>query len=157
MTRTTVAMAKASRIPEALNISPLDPRFIQYLNESEQRLLYRGKFWGTYGRYNIKATSQIITLPPQIDEEVVTQKALTWAYRDAESRKDIMAAKGSGGNYLALKKQAEEDFLKRIKTLRLLDRDAVDSYMVEMKAATRGFSNAAFFNSSTMRSGPWGG
>jgi hypothetical protein len=26
------------------------------------------------------------TLPPQIDEEVVTQKALTWAYRDAESR-----------------------------------------------------------------------
>ena len=36
------------------------------------------------------------TLPPPIDEEVVTQKALTWAYRDAEARRDIMAAKGSG-------------------------------------------------------------
>jgi hypothetical protein len=97
------------------------------------------------------------TLPPQIDEEVVTQKALTWAYRDAESRKDIMAAKGSGGNYLALKKGAEEDFLKRLKTLRLLDRDAVDAYMVNMQAATRGYSDRAFFNSSNMRSGPWGG
>ena len=97
------------------------------------------------------------TLPPQIDEEVVTQKALTWAYRDAESRKDVMAAKGSGGNYMALKKEAESDFLKRLKTLRLLDRDAVDSYMVDMKAATRGYSNAAWFNSSNMRSAPWGG
>ena len=70
-------------------------------------------------------------LPPQITEEVVTQKALTWAYRDAESRKDIMAAKGSAGNYLALKQVAESDFLTRLKTLRLLDRDAVDSYMVQ--------------------------
>ena len=68
------------------------------------------------------------TLPPPIDEEVVTQKALTWAYRDAEARKDIMAAKGSGGNYLGLKKESETDFLTRLKTLRLLDRDAVDSY-----------------------------
>jgi hypothetical protein len=97
------------------------------------------------------------TLPPQITEDVVITKALTWAYRDAESRKDIMAAKGSGANYLALKNQTEEDFLHRLKTLRLLDRDAVDSYMVNMKAATRGFSDRAFFNSATMRSGPWGG
>jgi hypothetical protein len=68
-----------------------------------------------------------------------------------------MAAKGSGGNYMALKKEAETDFLKRIKTLRLLDRDAVDSYMVDMKAATRSFSSAAWFNSRNMRSAPWGG
>ncbi len=97
------------------------------------------------------------TLPPQISEEVVVQKALTWAYRDAESRKDIMEAKGSGGNYMALKREAESDFLKRIKTLRLIDRDAVDAFMVNMKAATRGFSNAAWFNSANMRSAPWGG
>ena len=96
------------------------------------------------------------TLPEQITEEVVTQKALTWAYRDAESRKDVMAAKGSGGNYLALKKVAEEDFLIRLKTLRLQDRDAVDSYMIKMKAATVGWSVNPWFNSSTMRSAPWG-
>ena len=96
------------------------------------------------------------TLPPQITEEVVTQKALTWAYRDAESRKDVMAAKGSGGNYLALKRQAEEDFLDRLKTLRLKDRDAVDSFMIKMKAATVGWSVNPWFNSSTMRSAPWG-
>lgn len=96
------------------------------------------------------------TLPPPIDEEVVTQKALTWAYRDTEARKDIMAAKESGGNYLDLKKYSEEDFLARLKTLRLLDRDAVDSYLSDMKKATRNWQQA-YFNSQTMSSGPWGG
>lgn len=96
------------------------------------------------------------TLPDQITEEVVTLKALSWAYRDAEGRKDVMAAKGSGGNYLALKKVVEDDFLVRLKTLRLQDRDAVDMYLIKMKAATVGWSVNAWFNSSTMRSAPWG-
>jgi hypothetical protein len=95
------------------------------------------------------------TLPPQIDEEVVTQKALTWAYRDAESRKDIMLAKGSGGNYLGLKKSSEEDFLWRLKTLRLLDREAVDSYMVDMRAAVKGLTVGPYFNSQTRQSSPF--
>ncbi len=94
------------------------------------------------------------TLPYPIDEEVVTQKALTWAYRDAEARKDIMAAKGSNGNYLALKKESEGDFLARLKTLRLLDRDAVDSFMVDMKGAVQGFTNP-YYNSTVMRSSPF--
>lgn len=91
------------------------------------------------------------TLPDPIDEELVTQKALTWAYRDAESRKDVMAAKGSGGNYLGLKKDSEADFLTRLKTLRLLDRDAVDSYMVNMKSATAGMNGLPYFNSLSGR------
>jgi hypothetical protein len=85
------------------------------------------------------------TLPAPLDEELITQKALTWGYRDAEARRDIMAAKGTVGNYLALKKDSEADFLARLKTLRLLDRDAVDSYMVNMKAATSGF-NMPYYN-----------
>jgi hypothetical protein len=97
------------------------------------------------------------TLPPPIDEEVVTQKAMTWAYRDAEARRDIMAAKGSAGNYLGLKKESETDFLTRLKTLRLLDRDAVDSYQANVSLATRGFTQQAYFNSQTRSSGPWGG
>ena len=94
-------------------------------------------------------------LPSQISEEVVTQKALTWAYRDAESRKDIMAAKGAGGNYLGLKKESETDFLTRLKTLRLLDRDAVDSFNADMRAAMNGLTVGPFFNSQTMRSSPF--
>jgi hypothetical protein len=94
-------------------------------------------------------------LPSQISEEVVTQKALTWAYRDAESRKDIMAAKGAGGNYLGLKKESETDFLTRLKTLRLLDRDAVDSFSVDMRAAMSRMTVGPFFNSQTMRSSPF--
>ncbi len=96
------------------------------------------------------------TLPYPIDEEVVTQKALTWAYRDSEARKDIMAAKGSDANYGNLKRMSETDFLARLKTLRLLDRDAVDSYLANMKNATRNWDKA-YFNSQIMYGGPWGG
>ena len=42
-----------------------------------------------------------------------------------------MAAKGAGANFLGLKKESETDFLTRLKTLRLLDRDAVDSFNVD--------------------------
>lgn len=84
------------------------------------------------------------TLPHPIDEELVVQKALTWAYRDAEARRDIMASKGTVGNFLALKKEAEADFLTRLKTLRLMDRDAVDSYMVRMSAM--GGRNMPYYN-----------
>lgn len=85
-------------------------------------------------------------LPYPIDEELVTQKALTWAYRDAEGRKDIMAAKGAGANFLALKKDSEADFLARLKTLRLLDRDVVNSYMADMKSAMSGFRGMPYYN-----------
>ncbi len=90
------------------------------------------------------------TLPEPITEEVVTQKALTWAYRDAEARKDVLAARGSGANFLALKKEAEADFLYRLKTLRLLDRDAVNAYMVQMNGALAGFK-MAYFNAPAGR------
>jgi hypothetical protein len=97
------------------------------------------------------------TLPEPITEEVVTQKALTWAYRDAEARRDIMAAKGAGANFLGLKKDSETDFLARLKTMRLLDRDAVDSYMIDMKRATSGlfpYYNAVA-GSANMGVGGW--
>ena len=95
-------------------------------------------------------------LPFPITEDVVIEKALTWAYRDAEARRDIMAAKGSIGNFLALKKDSEQDFLIRLKTLRLKDRDAVDSYMVKMKLATAGMM--PYYNAPAGRANfGWGG
>lgn len=97
------------------------------------------------------------TLPDPIDEELVVQKALTWAYRDAEARRDIMAAKGAGANFLGLKKDSEVDFLARLKTLRLLDRDAVDSYMINMNQSLTGFRSMPYFNAPAGRAnmGGW--
>jgi hypothetical protein len=94
------------------------------------------------------------TLPDPIDEETVLEKALTFAYRDAEARKDIMAAKWKGGDFLALKRELEKDFLIRLKTLRLLDRDAVDAYFVNMKKAIG--SIGPYFDSISMTSVPIG-
>lgn len=107
----------------------------------------------SYSTYYVAEAPYLVnnsdTLPSPIDESVVLSKALTWAYRDAEGRRDIMAAKGKSGNYLALKKESETDFLTRLKTLRLLDRDAVDSYMVDMRTSLRGIM--PFYNSRTGR------
>lgn len=65
--RTTLADAKADRLAEAVNCYPEETRFLQYLNSATQRLLHRGKFWGSYARYRISVTSQLLTLPPYID------------------------------------------------------------------------------------------
>jgi hypothetical protein len=55
------------RIPEFLNISPTDTRFPQYVNQACDRILKRGKYWGTYARYLVNATSQLWSPPPYID------------------------------------------------------------------------------------------
>jgi hypothetical protein len=61
-----------------------------------------------------------------------------------------MASKGSGANYLLLKKEAEATFLTRLKTLRLIDKDAVDAFNINMNAFMGGF-RMPFFNSRSMR------
>lgn len=66
MPRTTLGDARATRIPEALNIPPNDSRFAQYVNEATRRLLKRGKWWGTYARHRIVATNGLITFPKEI-------------------------------------------------------------------------------------------
>lgn len=75
--RTTFANAKASRIPEALNVSSTDARFAQYINEATLRLMQRGKWWGTFGRYAISVDSNILTCPAVIEtlEKVNIEKA----------------------------------------------------------------------------------
>lgn len=65
--RTTLAIAKASTIPTAVNLRPADTRLLGFLNEATQRLMYRGKWWGCFNRYSITVDSQILTLPAQID------------------------------------------------------------------------------------------
>jgi hypothetical protein len=93
-------------------------------------------------------------LPYPITEDCVLAKARSYAYEWAESRKDVMAAKGSGANYSGLKRDSEADFLMRLKSLRLIDKDQVDSYMVNLRSTLSGFRNLdPFFNAVTMRAG----
>lgn len=103
----------------------------------------------SYMTYFVQDAPQLVnnsdTLPHPITEDVVLTKALTYAYRWAEGRKDVMAAKGSGANYGQLKKEAEVEFLNRLKTLRLLDKEAVDSYNISMGNFMSGY-RLPYFN-----------
>lgn len=62
----TLADAKASRIAPVLNLDPESSDFLAYLNEAQERLLHKGKFWGTYQRVRMCVTDGCLVLPPQI-------------------------------------------------------------------------------------------
>lgn len=66
MPRTTLADARASRIPKVLGDCPTGTRWIEILNEAQQRLLSRGHWWGSCQKLRICATESCITLPPQV-------------------------------------------------------------------------------------------
>jgi hypothetical protein len=89
-------------------------------------------------------------VPYPITQDVVLEKAKTYAYEWAEARKDVMAAKGSGANYLSLKKDAEATFQTRLKTIRLTDKDAVDIFNINMNSFMSQFK-MPYFNSPVGR------
>ncbi len=62
----TLADVRASRIPRVLGVCPTDVRVVEFVNEATQRLLTKGHWWGSYGRFRICATEGCLTLPPQI-------------------------------------------------------------------------------------------
>lgn len=64
--RLTLADARASRIPNVLGICASDARVPQFVNESTQRLLTKGHWWGSYARFRICATDGCLTMPPQV-------------------------------------------------------------------------------------------
>lgn len=103
----------------------------------------------SYMTYFVQNAPQLVNnsdeLPFPITQSLVLTKARTYAYEWAEARKDVMSAKGSGANYMLLKREAEASFLARLKTLRLLDKEAVDSYNINMSAFMSGY-RAPYFN-----------
>ena len=64
--RTTLADINTSRIPASVGECAGNSRLIQWLNEAQQRLLTKGLWWGTYGKYRIAAYDGCITLPPEL-------------------------------------------------------------------------------------------
>ena len=66
MPRTTLLDAKNEGLPAAIGACPGDARFLLRLNTAQRRLLKRGKYFGTFGRYRLCVTDSCVTLPPQI-------------------------------------------------------------------------------------------
>lgn len=64
--RLTLSQAKSSRIPVVLGMCSSDSRFVAYLNEAMERLLHKGKWVGTYGRYHFCVEDGCITWPRQL-------------------------------------------------------------------------------------------
>lgn len=90
------------------------------------------------------------SLPFPITEEVVLLKARQYAYEWAEARKDVMAAKGSGPGYMALKQQTDMEYKDRLKALRLLDREAVSAYQLRMNGFMASY-RSPYYNSPVGR------
>lgn len=62
----TLADVRASRVPAALGLCATDARIVAFVNEAQERLLTKGKWYGTYGRFRICASDGCITIPPQL-------------------------------------------------------------------------------------------
>lgn len=63
--RVTFADAQNSRLPSQIGACPTDQRFVDLLNEAQQRLIYCGKWWGTVQKWRFCATDGCVALPSQ--------------------------------------------------------------------------------------------
>jgi hypothetical protein len=66
MSRLTLTDINNSRIPASVGECAGSTRFLAWLNEAQQRLLTKGIWWGTYGKYRMAAYGGVITMPPQL-------------------------------------------------------------------------------------------
>lgn len=66
MNRLTFGTVKET-IASVLNLCTTDTRLLDYVNQAQERLLYKGKYVGTYGRYQVCVNESCITLPRQLE------------------------------------------------------------------------------------------
>ncbi len=64
--RTTLGDLKTSDIPAALGLCATDDRIPIWANEAQLRLLPKGKWWGTVGKFNIAATQGVLAYPREV-------------------------------------------------------------------------------------------
>lgn len=62
----SLADAKASDIPNNVNLAPCDPRFVALLNKAQSRLANAGRWWGTYQAMRVCVTNGCITWPRSV-------------------------------------------------------------------------------------------
>ena len=65
-----------SNISKILSMASTDSRVLGYINEAQQRLMYKGNWPGTYVRYAIKNSNGLITWPRQLEtiESVIVKE-----------------------------------------------------------------------------------
>ena len=65
-----------ANIAKILSMSSTDSRVLGYINEAQERLMYKGKWPGTYVRYAIKNSNGLITWPRQLEtiESVIVKE-----------------------------------------------------------------------------------
>lgn len=63
--RITLADAKNSRLPSQIGACATDQRFLDLLNEAQERLLITGMWWGTVQKWRFCATDGCVALPSQ--------------------------------------------------------------------------------------------
>jgi len=73
--RLTLGMIKQGRTPQALGVCADDPRLVQWLNEAQERLLNRGRWYGTVARVMFCVSDNCVTWP----REVATIEAIKLA------------------------------------------------------------------------------
>ena len=54
-------------ISKVLSMASTDSRVVDYINEAQERLLYKGKWPGTYARYRVTTDAGMITWPRQLE------------------------------------------------------------------------------------------
>lgn len=64
--RSTMQDLLDSSVPKVLNMAPTDPRIYRYANESVQRLISRGAWWGTRGKFRFCTSDDCLVWPRQI-------------------------------------------------------------------------------------------
>ena len=66
-----------TNIARLLSMAGTDARVIDYINEAQERLIYKGKWKGTYARYIITSSNGCITWPRQLEtiESVAVNEA----------------------------------------------------------------------------------
>jgi len=64
--RLTLANLKAGRTPHVLGVCPTDERLVQWLNDGQQRLMNRGRWWGTVARAIFCPTDGCLTWPREV-------------------------------------------------------------------------------------------
>jgi hypothetical protein len=56
-----------TNVARMLSMSGTDARVVDYINEAQERLLYKGKWVGTYARYAINSSNGTITWPRELE------------------------------------------------------------------------------------------
>lgn len=96
MTRITFGSIKVS-VARVMGLSTTDERVAEYASRAQERLLYKGKYVGTYGRYRVCVNDACLTWPREIE----TIEAAALCNEPMDIRNDWYEFLGAGPGVIA--------------------------------------------------------